>query len=135
MERNGDIIKYEVLYLPTRIALDNAEMINETSEVALAETEDMLIYLWNLTALTNYTIFVRAYTMDGPGPYSEGVVVTTLEDLSEATTSQDTTSQDTTSQDTTLQDTTLQDTTSEATMIQATTMEDLLAVIIASLRK
>ena len=74
-DQNGIITLYEVLYQPL-------ETFNETIKAITREVfgTEMSITLTDVQEFVNYTISVRAYTIVGVGPYSEEVMVTTLED-------------------------------------------------------
>ena len=73
INRNGEITMYEVQYDPL-----------ETFDGQIStETTNTLLMCTNLTGLeeyVEYNISVRAYTSEGPGPYSLGIVETTLTD-------------------------------------------------------
>ena len=75
IDQNGIITLYEVLYVPL-------ETFNETIQAITREVNgtEMSITLTDVQEFVNYTISVRAYTIMGEGPYSEEVMVTTLED-------------------------------------------------------
>ena len=75
IDQNGIITLYEVLYVPL-------ETFNETIQEITREVfgTEMSITLTDVQEFVNYTISVRAYTAVGEGPYSEEVMVTTLED-------------------------------------------------------
>lgn len=82
---------YEVLYLPLladeMIEID-PEMVNQTvDEAFVVQIAERVAFLWNLTELTSYAVFVRALNINGAGPYAEKVVVMTLEDESVSETS------------------------------------------------
>ena len=72
-DRHGMISFYEVLYNP-HIQFDGQ------ISIASLNTSDMTIVLVNLQEYVTYNISVRAYNRVGSGPYSENVIVTTLED-------------------------------------------------------
>ena len=72
-DRHGMISFYEVLYNP-HIQFDGQ------ISIASLNTSDMTIVLVNLQEYVTYNISVRAYNRVGSGPYSEDVIVTTLED-------------------------------------------------------
>jgi hypothetical protein len=75
VDQNGIITLYEVLYVPL-------ETFNETIQANTIEVigTEVSITLTDVQEFINYTISVRAYTIVGEGPYSEEVMVTTLED-------------------------------------------------------
>ena len=75
IDQNGIITLYEVLYVPLETFTETIQAI--TREVNGTE---MSITLTDVQEFVNYTISVRAYTIMGKGPYSEEVMVTTLED-------------------------------------------------------
>ena len=64
---------YEVLYNP------HVQFDGQIS-IASLNTSNMTIVLVNLQEYVTYNISVRAYNRVGSGPYSENVIVTTLED-------------------------------------------------------
>ncbi len=74
LDRNGAIIMYDVLYQP--LETFNNFIENETVVIGSERT----VTLNGLEEFVSYTIFVRAYTSIGPGPYSIGVTFTTLEE-------------------------------------------------------
>ena len=73
IDRNGIVTVYEVLYEPL-----------ETFERAIMSmtmnTTNTSTTLSGLEEFVEYNISVRAYTSEGPGPYSEEISVITLED-------------------------------------------------------
>ena len=71
-DRNGMISSYEVLY--------NHVQFDGQISIASLNTSNMTIILVNLQEYVTYNISVRAYNRVGAGPYSENVIVTTLED-------------------------------------------------------
>ena len=71
-ERNGIVTGYEVEY---------RQMTFSSIEVTQTmETEELSITLPDLQEYTEYSIRVRAYTSEGPGPYSNETVTLTHED-------------------------------------------------------
>ena len=72
IDRNGNIINYEVQIEPLDFPADI--MTN------LLNTTDLSILVTGLEEYVNYNISVRAYTSVGPGPYSDPVTERTLED-------------------------------------------------------
>ena len=72
-DQNGIIITYEVEYIPLE-DYDGAIGTNTTNVSVLSVT------LMRLQEYVNYTISVRAYTNTGSGPYSDPVIVLTIED-------------------------------------------------------
>lgn len=83
-KRNGEIIMYEVLYLPlltdemTKIDPDMVDL--SADEAFTVNTAEKLVFLRDLMVHTSYAVFVRAINIHGAGPYAEKVVATTLED-------------------------------------------------------
>ncbi len=75
IHQNGIITMYEVLYQPRETF--NGAITTQTMNVSGSM---MSVVLSNLEEFVNYTIFVRAYTSEGAGPYGEEVTVMTPED-------------------------------------------------------
>ena len=75
MDQNGVITMYEVLYQPQETF--NGAIGDLTVNVSAPA---MSVVLMDLQEYVNYTIFVRAYTSVGEGPYSEGNIELTDED-------------------------------------------------------
>ena len=74
-DQNGAITMYEVLYVPLE-TFDGA-----IGPLSVNVTENMTQYtITDLQDYVNYTIFVRAYTSVGAGPYGDGITVMTDED-------------------------------------------------------
>ena len=73
INRNGDITMYEVQYDPLQTF--DGQISTETINTTL-----MCTNLTGLEEYVEYTISVRAYTSEGPGPYSLGIVERTLTD-------------------------------------------------------
>lgn len=73
IDQNGLIIEYEVQNIPLETfgGVIGVEMWNST---------DLFYVLDDLEEFTNYTISVRAYTIVGPGPYSDPVTNHTFQD-------------------------------------------------------
>ena len=75
IEQNGVIIAYEITYTPLE---------NFTGVIGINSTNvfgsDLSVSLVGLQEYVNYSIQVRAYTSEGPGPYSTPVIQLTLED-------------------------------------------------------
>ena len=73
IDQNGIITEYEVMYKPLETfgGLPNPSALNTT---------DLIAVLMGLTPFVSYNISVRAYTSVGPGPYSEAITNTTLEE-------------------------------------------------------
>lgn len=72
-DQNGIIITYEVLLVPLETfgGIVTERQLNSTnSSVVVNELQKFL----------NYSISVRAYTMLGPGNYSNAIIRMTLED-------------------------------------------------------
>ena len=75
IDQNGIITVYEVMYQP--LETFNGNISTQTMNVSGTE---MSVFLIELQEFVNYTISVRAYTGVGAGPYSDEVIVMTLED-------------------------------------------------------
>ena len=75
IDQNGVITMYEVLYEPLE-TFNGAIMSNTTTVDGMTLTA----VLEGLEEYVNYNMSVRAYTSAGEGPYSDGVIVLTLED-------------------------------------------------------
>ena len=75
IDQNGVITMYEVIYQPRETF--NEAIGDLTVNVSAPE---MSVVLMDLEEYVNYTISVRAYTIVGEGPYSEGIVELTDED-------------------------------------------------------
>ena len=69
-DRNGDITGYEVVY--GILGMDTTESLNVIYSIHAVLT--------GLEEYMKYAIRVSAYTAVGSGPFSQPVVVTTLED-------------------------------------------------------
>ena len=72
IDQNGVITMYEVRYTPE--PRFQGEIPTNTTNTSI-----MTITLMDLEEYVNYNISVRAYTSEGPGPYSAGVVERTFE--------------------------------------------------------
>ncbi len=72
IDQNGIITEYEVMYEP----LMTFSVLNTTTRA----TRNLFILLNGLEEYVEYNISVRAYTNDGAGPYSVGIVRRTFED-------------------------------------------------------
>ena len=72
IDQNGIITEYEVMYEP----LMTFGVLNTST----ARTMDVFFLLNGLEEYVEYNISVRAYTNDGAGPYSVGIVRRTFED-------------------------------------------------------
>ena len=72
IDQNGIITIYEVQYEPLQFM--------ESLSTLFTNTTDMAVNLTNLQDYVDYNISVRAYTSEGPGPYSDPVTERTLED-------------------------------------------------------
>ena len=72
IDQNGIITKYEVMYEP----LMTFGVLNTTTTT----TMNLFTVLFGLEEYVEYNISVRAYTNDGAGPYSVGIVMRTFED-------------------------------------------------------
>ena len=74
IDQNGIITQYQVMYEPLMtFGVLNMTIINISNL-------PMSITLFGLEEYVEYNISVRAYTSVGPGPYSVGIVRSTLED-------------------------------------------------------
>ena len=73
IDQNGVIITYEVQYEPLE-TFQGQIMTNPEN------TSEFSFNLIDLQEYVNYTITVRAYTIIGPGPYSDPITILTLED-------------------------------------------------------
>ena len=73
IDQNGIISEYEVMYEP----LITFGVLNTTTTIT---TMNLFTVLYELEEYVEYNISVRAYTNDGAGPYSVGVVRRTFED-------------------------------------------------------
>ena len=75
IDQNGVIMAYEITYTPLE---------NFTGVIGINSTNvsgsDLSVSLVGLQEYVNYSILVRAYTSEGPGPYSASVIQLTLED-------------------------------------------------------
>ena len=75
IDQNGVIIVYEITYIPLQ---------NFTGTIGINSTNvsgsDLSVSLIGLQEYVNYFIQVRAYTREGPGPYSNSMIELTLED-------------------------------------------------------
>ena len=72
IDQNGIITIYEIQYEPLQFM--------ESLSPLVTTTTDMVVNLTNLQEHVEYNISVRAYTIVGPGPYSDPVTERTLED-------------------------------------------------------
>ena len=72
IDQNGIITIYEVQYEPLQFM--------ESLSTLVTTTTDMAVNLTNLQEYVEYSVSVRAYTIMGPGPYSDPVTERTLED-------------------------------------------------------
>jgi len=72
IDRNGIIIVYEVDFQP-------ATTFNDSSMIDVRNTTNTSILLQELHEFVEYNITVRAFTSQGPGPFSEHVLSTTQE--------------------------------------------------------
>ena len=75
IDQNGIITGYEVMYEPLETFGENISTLTVN-----VSGSDLSTLLMELQEFVNYSISVRAYTIIGPGLYSEGVVVMTNED-------------------------------------------------------
>ncbi len=74
IDQNGVITVYEILYLP----LNNFSGLISSNSTSVSGSE-FSVTLLDLEEYVNYSISVRAYTIVGPGPYSEEEIQLTLE--------------------------------------------------------
>ncbi len=72
IDQNGIITEYEVTYEPL--------MTFGVLNTATTTTMNLFTVLFGLEEYVEYNISVRAYTNDGAGPYSVGIVRRTFED-------------------------------------------------------
>ena len=72
IDQNGVIILYEVEY--NQSTFDDIEMSSTTT------TDNPFVVLTMLEEYTQYSLRVRAYTTEGPGPYSVVALETTMQD-------------------------------------------------------
>ena len=72
IDENGIIINYEVQFEPLEFT--------ETLSTSSVNTSDLTVVISSLQEYVQYNISVRAYTIVGPGPYSDPVTQRTLED-------------------------------------------------------
>ena len=72
IDQNGVITMYQVLYQPL-------ETFGGAIGPLTVNVTELTADLTDLEEYVNYTISVRAYTSAGEGPYSDGVIVITLE--------------------------------------------------------
>ena len=75
IHQNGVITMYEVLYEP--LETFNGAIMSTTTTV---DGTARAVSLTGLEEYVNYTISVRAYTRQGEGPYSDGIIELTNED-------------------------------------------------------
>ena len=73
IDRNGIITMYEVLYEPL-------ETFGGAIISMSVNTTNTSTTLSGLEEFVEYNISVRAYTSEGPGPYSEEITMMTFED-------------------------------------------------------
>ena len=73
IDRNGIIVMYEVYYEPL-------ETFDATIMKERVTTPDLFYNITGLEEYVDYNITVRAYTSEGPGPYSTAITEMTLED-------------------------------------------------------
>lgn len=75
IDRNGEIIMYQVQYTP----LETFGVL-ETNYSNTTSGSELKVVLRDLEEDVSYNISVRAYTRVGAGPFSSGVVATTFQD-------------------------------------------------------
>ena len=76
IDQNGEITMYEILFVP--LETFGGQITSDT--VNTSNGSVMMMVLTGLEEYVEYNISVRAYTSAGPGPYSDPVTETTLED-------------------------------------------------------
>ena len=76
IDENGVITMYEVEFVP----LETFDGQIATNSVNISDPSQLNTNLTDLEEYVEYNISVRAYTSEGPGPYSVGMVERTLED-------------------------------------------------------
>ena len=72
IDQNGIITNYEIRFEPLQFM--------ESLDTMFVNPTGMAVNLTNLQEYVEYNISVRAYTIIGPGPYSDPVTERTLED-------------------------------------------------------
>ena len=72
IDENGIIINYEVRVEPLEFT--------ESLTTSFVNTAALMVAISSLQEYVEYNISVRAYTIVGPGPYSDPVTERTLED-------------------------------------------------------
>ncbi len=77
IDRNGIITQYDILY-------DPQQNFSGRIMIGSVDTTGRTINLTLLEAYVNYTIFVRANTFVGAGPYSAPITILTMEDSKES---------------------------------------------------
>ena len=73
IDQNGVIIIYEVCYQPL-------ETFNGTVMKEIVNASELFLELTGLEGFIEYNISVRAYTSQGPGPFSDDITQMTQED-------------------------------------------------------
>lgn len=73
IDQNGLITEYEVQSIPL-------ETFSSVIGVEMLNTTGLFYALENLEEFENYSISVRAYTIVGPGPYSDPIIMQTFQD-------------------------------------------------------
>ena len=73
IDQNGIIITYEVYYQPL-------ETFNGTIMKETVNSSELFRELTGLEGFVKYNISVRAYTSQGPGPFSDDITQITQED-------------------------------------------------------
>ena len=76
IDENGVVTMYEVEFVP----LDTFDGQIATNSVIISDPSQLNTNVTDLEEYVEYNISVRAYTSEGPGPYSDSVVERTLED-------------------------------------------------------
>ena len=74
IDRNGMITLYEIEYTPL---MDFGGQIG--TQMVEVSVENLFVTLGNLEEFVEYNISVRAHTLAGPGPYSNGTIARTQE--------------------------------------------------------
>ena len=79
-DRHGFIVSYDILYT----ALDeNGMPIPDMTFIIERFTDGFEIILDDLMEYTNYSIYIRASTEVGPGPFSDEMIVTLTDETCE----------------------------------------------------
>ena len=73
IDRNGIIVVYEVCY-------QSLETFSGTIMKKVVNVSELFLELTDLEEFVEYNISVRAYTSQGPGPFSDNITQMTQED-------------------------------------------------------